>query len=361
MRPSAIKEVLSAAVNDPTIAPPMFIEGPPGVGKSAVARQVADATDTMLKQLIIAKKSDAIIVKDRAFGWLDTRASQHDPTDFRGIPAVIDGKAIWLPPADIPFEGNTDIPEQGMWFLDEVTSAPPLVQAVLYQAILDHAIGEHQLKKNWYIVAAGNRIEDRAVTYRMSSALANRFTHINFDVDLNDWNDWAKTTKPQVNPNIMMFMKWKPELLFKFDPESSEKAFCSPRTWDFVSRHLAITPTKLLSEVLIGTVGKGATAEFMSFLKLQRELPDIETIMKGDNFVPKDRLDLTYALVGALAVRAKGSKDFERMLQYSKHLDTEFAVLLITMLAQKDEPAMAGAPSFEKWALSNSDIIRKVK
>jgi hypothetical protein len=95
-------------------------------------------------------------------------------------------------------------------------------------------------------------------------------------------------------------------------------------------------------------------------MKLQTELPDINTIFKGDNFVPK-RLDLTYALVGALASRAKGAKEYERMLQYSSHLDTEFAVLLITMLAQKEESTMAAAPSFEKWAIQNSDIIRKVK
>jgi hypothetical protein len=337
MRPSAVKQVIAAAIKDPTKAPPIFIEGPPGVGKSAIARQVAD---------------------EAGIGWLDTRASQHDPTDFRGIPAVVDGKAVWLPPADIPFEGNTNIPEKGIWFLDEITSAAPLVQAVLYQAVLDNRIGEHQLKKNWYRMAAGNRIEDRAVTYRMSSALANRFTHLSFEVNLDDWIEWAK--KAQVNPNIIMFLRFKPELLFAFNPESSEKAFCSPRTWDYASRHLSLMPSRLLPEVLSGTVGKGATAEFMAFLKLQTELPDIDTIFRGDNFVPK-RLDLTYALVGALASRAKGMKEFERMLQYSSHLDTEFAILLITCLAQRDEKAMALAPSFEAWAVRNADIIRKVK
>jgi hypothetical protein len=336
MRPSYIKQVIAASLKEPELAPPIFLEGAPGVGKSAIARQVANEANV---------------------GWLDTRASQHDPTDFRGIPAVVDGKAIWLPPADIPFEGNTAIPDTGIWFLDEITSAPPLVQAVLYQAFLDHKIGEHPLKKLWYIMAAGNRIEDRAVTYRMSSALANRFTHIEFEVNLDDWVDWAK--KSLVNPNIIMFIRFKPELLFAFNPESSEKAFCSPRTWAFASRHIDIAPTKMLPEILTGTIGKGATAEFLAFLKLQKELPDIDTIFKGDNFVP-GRLDLTYALVGALASRAKGVKEFERMLQYSKHLDTEFSVLLITMLAQKDESAMGLAPSFEKWAITHSDIIRKV-
>jgi hypothetical protein len=73
-----------------------------------------------------------------------------------------------------------------------------------------------------------------------------------------------------------------------------------------------------------------------------------------------NRLDLKYALVGALAARAKGIKDFERMIKYSEHIDTEFAVLLITMLAQKDETSMVLAPSFEKWAIAHADIIRKV-
>lgn len=354
MRASQIKQVIQSAIKDyeysKNSAPPLFIEGPPGIGKSAVAREIDEDYDTQLRK---ETKSE-----ERQFGWLDTRASQHDPTDFRGIPAVVNGKAVWLPPGDIPYEGNTDIPEKGLWFLDEVTSAPPLVQAVLYQAILDHAIGEHRLKRGWYIMAAGNRIEDRAVTYRMSSALANRFTHLTFDINLDDWIEWAK--KALVNPNIIMFLRFKPELLFAFNAESSEKAFATPRTWDFASRHINITPTKLLPEVLTGTVGKGATAEFMAFLKLQTELPDIETIIKGDNFVPK-RLDLTYALVGALATRARGIKEYERMLQYSKYLDTEFSVLLVTMLAQKDSTSMASAPSWEKWSLANVDIIRKVK
>jgi hypothetical protein len=346
MRPSQVKEVIKAAIKEPEKAPPIFMEGPPGTGKSAIARQVADEMDITLKN-----GHDG-----RSYGWLDTRASQHDPTDFRGIPAVVEGQAVWLPPHDIPFEHNNEIPESGIWFLDEITSAPPLVQAVLYQAVHERRIGEHPLKKKWYILAAGNRIEDRAVTYRMSSALANRFTHINFEPNLDDWIDWAKG---KINPNIIMFIRFKPELLFAFNPQSSEKAFCSPRTWDYASRHIDLAPTKLLPEILTGTIGKGATAELMAFLKLQNELPDINTIFEGSNFVPK-RLDLTYALVGALATRATGVKQFERMIEYSKNLEVEFAILLITMLTQKDESSMISTKGFEKWALKHVDVMRKV-
>jgi hypothetical protein len=355
MKPSEIKNLIYSSSKEPEKAPPLFVEGSPGLGKSAICKQVALQRN---EELALEAKADPKLPENKGkfYGWLDTRASQHDPTDFRGIPAVIDGAAVWLPPADIPFENNPNIPEQGLWVLDEVTSSPPLVQAVLYQAVLDHRIGEHKLKKGWYIVACGNKMEDRAVTYRMSSALANRFTHTVMDPDLHDWTEWAKG---KVNPNIVMFLQFKPDLLFAFNPESSEKAFCSPRTWEFASRHIEVAPVNLLGKVLTGTIGKGATAEFMAFLKLQTELPNIENIFKGENYVP-NRLDLKYALVGALAARAKGIKDFERMIKYSEHIDTEFAVLLITMLAQKDETSMVLAPSFEKWAIAHADIIRKV-
>jgi hypothetical protein len=224
----------------------------------------------------------------------------------------------------------------------------------MYQLVLDRAVGEYQLPKGWYVVAASNRIEDRAVSYRMPTPLANRFVHIDFEVSLDDWVEWATWNK--VNPNIIAFIRFKPDLLFAFKPDSSEKGFPTPRSWDFASKMIQAVPTKLLPETLEGTVGKGATAEFMAFLKVQTELPDIKTIFGGDNFVPK-RMDLKYALVAALATRAQGVKQYERMLDYSSHLDTEFAVLLVTMLVAKDEESMATAPSFEKWARKHSDVI----
>jgi hypothetical protein len=327
MRPKNVKAIIDGAVDEPLVSPPIMLWGPPGCGKSSIPKQIAE---------------------EKKIGFIDIRGPQLDPTDLRGIPTVSGDKAKWLPPTFLPTSGK------GILFLDELPSAPPLVQASMYQLTLDRAIGEYKLPDGWYVVGAGNRIEDRAVSYRMPSALANRFIHIEFEVNLDDWIDWARVA--QVNPNIIMFIKFKPELLFAFRPDSSEKAFPTPRTWDFASRMCRITPTKLLPEALEGTIGKGATAEFMSFLKLQTELPDINTIINGDNFVPQ-RLDLKYALVAALATRVKGTKQYERMIQYSNVLDAEFAVLLITMLAQKDEAAMALAPSFEKWAISHSDLI----
>jgi hypothetical protein len=353
MRPKQIKQIIDKVVENPLGSAPIHEWGPPGIGKSAIPKQVAEA---------------------KGIGFIDLRGPLLDPTDLRGIPTVWEGKAKWLSPTFLPTEqfcltckapvhnGHTKCPicggdkftKQGILFLDELTAAPPLTQAGMYQLTLDRMIGEYHLPDGWYIIAAGNRIEDRAVSYRMPTPLANRFVHLDFEVSLDDWVEWA--TWEKVNPNIIAFIRFKPDLLFAFKPDSSEKAFPTPRTWHFASKMIHAVPTKLLHETLEGTVGKGASAEFMAFLKVQTELPDLKTIFGGDNFVPK-RMDLKYALVAALATRAQGVKQYERMLDYSNHLDTEFAVLLVTMLVAKNEEDMAAAPGFEKWARKNSDVI----
>jgi len=327
MIPKQIKEVLRRAVDNPKTSPPIHLWGPPGVGKSAIIKQVAE---------------------EKEIGFVDLRLALLDPTDLRGIPTVSGDKAKWLPPTTLPTEGK------GILFLDELTSAPPLTQASAYQLTLDRAIGEYNLPDGWYIIAAGNRIEDRAVVYRMSTALANRFVHLDFQVNLDNWIEWALLN--QIDSNIIAFIHWRGgDLLFAFKPDSNEKAFATPRTWEYASKVLKLCSKGSLAETLEGTVGKGATAEFMSFLKVQTELPDINTIFKGDNFVPK-RIDLKYALISALATKATG-KQFERLLKYSEHLPEEFAVLLVSMLTSKDEQSLATAPSLDKWARSHADVL----
>lgn len=111
----------------------------------------------------------------------------------------------------------------------------------------------------------------------------------------------------------------------------------------------------MLPELLEGTIGKGATAEFMSFLKVQTELPDLNKIFQGEDFVPK-RMDLKYALVSALVSRAQ-PKQFERLMQYSKKLPAEFSVLMVMMLVGKDDDAVAATSSWEDWAKEHRDVL----
>jgi MoxR-like ATPase len=358
MKPKRVKEFIVRAIEKPNEVPPIHLWGPPGVGKSMIVDETT---------------------REKQVGFVDMRLAQRDPTDLRGIPAVIDGKSRWLSPPELPTEhfclecrtvlqsvlteGKKELcpickgdklTDKGILFLDELTSCPPLTQASAYQLTLDRRISEYILPDGWYVMAAGNRIEDRAVVYRMSTALANRFTHIDFEPNLEDWTEWALLH--DINPNIIGFLQWKPNLLFSFNPESNEKAFPTPRSWEFASKISAVSTKGMLHELLDGTIGKGASAEYIAFLKIQESIPDIEPILAGkSNYVPA-KMDMKYALVSALASRAK-KQQFENLLKYSKHLPVEYSVLLAMMMVAKDETAVAGCPSWEDWAKEHKDVL----
>jgi MoxR-like ATPase len=355
MRPRDVKTAIENALDAKIPVQPLFLWGPPGVGKSAVPREICI---------------------NRTLTLVDIRMSLLDPTDLRGIPAVVDVKcdvckgtggethncsacggtgirtiAKWLEPSFLPKDGK------GIIFLDELTSAPPLNQASAYQLTLDRRIGEWVVPDGYYIMAAGNNLTDRAVVYPMSTALRNRFSHINFEYNLDDWLDWARHAG--INTYIQAFLSWRGgELLFNFKPESTDKAFATPRSWEFASRVLNYFDTSIQREMLDGTIGAGAAAEFIGFLRLQEQIPSIQKIFAGENIVPKD-IGLKYALISALVSHAENAKQFDRLLGYSMEsgLPREFSVLLAKLLMSKNHPITVSCPTYSKWAKAHQDVL----
>jgi hypothetical protein len=256
--------------------------------------------------------------------------------------------------------GSKRVTNRGIMIADELSSAPPMTQASLYQLFLEREIGEYRFPPSWYMIAAGNRIEDRAVAYRTSTALLNRFTHIDYEVNIDDWIDWALNAG-QIDPNIIGFLKFRGgDLLFQFKPESSERAFPTPRSWEMASKSIGfIHKRDILAETLDGTIGKGATAEFISFLKVQTELPDLAPILAGTSkyVPPQGRMDLKYAMVSALVTRAQPKQHYDNLIKYSGNLPEEFSVLLVTMMVSRDKQAVAGCPAFPQWARDHKDVI----
>lgn len=308
-----------------------FIWGAPGVGKSQVVAQVAKELD---------------------FQFTDVRAILLDPVDLRGLPHINgDHKAHWCPPDFLPTSGN------GILFLDELNAAPPLVQAACYQLVLDRRLGEYTLPDGWRIVAAGNRESDKAVIHRMPAPLANRFAHLQFDVDVNVWVAWALASGIQTE--LIAFIRFRPELLHKFDPKSADKGFPSPRAWEFVSRILAQQPDTLIEfELIKGVVGEPAAVELMAFLKIFRSLPHPDLILNDPEHaeVPKD-VNVAYALVGALTHRAS-EQNFSRLVTYFNRLPDEFSVLAIRdCLAMDKKQVLVNTRAYIEWAAKHADVL----
>ncbi len=326
------KQVVSALHTLLSIRQPVFLWGAPGVGKSQVVAQVARQRGLVLR---------------------DIRAVLLDPVDLRGLPRITSsGVAAWCPPAFLPGEGDDS---QGILFLDELNSAPPLVQAACYQLILDRAIGEYRLPDGWSIVAAGNRDKDRAVTHRMPTALANRMVHLDFDAVLDDWLSWARENG--IRQEVRSFLRFRPRFLHYFDPTSADRAFPSPRSWEFISRVMDAGPDPDVEyELFKGTVGQVAAAEFTGYLKIWKDLPDVCDILKDPLQAPVPAEPAAmYALCESLGLLADDDT-IEGIAAYALRLPAEFGVLLMRDAVCR-QPSLATGEAFARWAEVNAEVL----
>ena len=185
----------------------------------------------------------------------------------------------YAPPTTFPLENLDEIPvgyEGWLLFLDEINAAPPAIQAAAYKLVLDRQIGSHNLHKRVAIVCAGNKATDKAIVNRLSTAMQSRMIHLNLMVDTESWLEWANTHN--VDHRVISFIKFRPELLHKFNPSHADNTFASPRTWEFLSKIIIDKKefTKTDHAVLVGTVGEGPATEFRAFCDVYKDLPTIE-------------------------------------------------------------------------------------
>lgn len=242
---------------------PVFIWGPPGIGKSEVVASVAEELGGLT---------------------IDLRMAQMEPTDIRGIPFFNKelGKMDWAPPVDLPDEETASKYPIVVLFLDEMNSAPPSVQAAGYQLVLNRRVGKYVLPDNVVIVAAGNRESDKGVTYRMPMPLANRFIHLEMRADFDSYQTWAVTHG--VNQEVIGYLMRNKQDLYDFDAKSSSRAFPTPRSWTFVSDLLNTdlsADQDTIFALIAGAIGEGLAAKFGTHRKFVAQLPDPSDVLSG--------------------------------------------------------------------------------
>jgi len=306
---------------------PTFVWGSPGIGKSSIVKQIA---------------------QKRGLEFVDLRLSLLDPTDLKGIPFFDqeNNEAVWASPNFLPNNPNS----KGILFLDEINTAPPSVQASAYQLVLDRKVGEYELPKGWSIVAAGNNESDRGVVYRMPPPLANRFVHLNMEVNFTDWKGWAYSSG--IDASIIAFLHYDESKLFEFDPSKNQKSFPTPRSWEYVDKILKSSIEEaLLFEILSGTIGAQTTTTFMSFRKVMHKLPDIEKLLSGEAIEIEHDSQLLFALVAGIVSNIKQNPTQEKIdnaLKFSLTLPKEFSVMLVKDM-QQNKINIEGSKAWEDW------------
>ena len=267
------------------VVPPLMIWGPPGIGKS-----------TFIKDLC----------EDNQIGFIDVRLAQREPVDIRGLPVPRDDKQgiDWIVSSEWPRLEDDRTPEKGIILFDEITAADSTLQVAAYEFILDRRLGQlYEVPDGWYIVAAGNRTSDAAVARTMSSALANRFCHIEVASNTASWLEWALLGN--VDPRVTGFIRFAPQKLFSMDG-NKERGWPSPRSWERVAMELELAQEKnldrdILHLIVDGLVGEGTALEFMGFLEWSEKIPDVGRMLAREIkiTVPK-RPDQRYAMLSAI-------------------------------------------------------------
>lgn len=250
----------------------VMLWGKPGIGKSSIVRSLCE---------------------QHKLHFIDVRLSQLMPSDLRGIPVPDQGMTHWYPPAFLPNDG------EGILFLDEINMAPPALQGVAQQLVLDRQAGDYQLPDSWMVWAAGNHSTDRAAVFDMPAPLANRFIHLTLNESINEFRSYALAK--ELHPDVIGFVSFRSDLLHK--PHPTNTAWPSPRSWEMAARlhqiGLSIEPA----------VGDACALEFHAFCHLQHDLPDLGAILKGSasEEFPQEP-SLRYALICHLISRAEKSQ-----------------------------------------------------
>lgn len=335
---------------------PLFIWGPPGIGKSDIVASVAAAEGRPL---------------------IDIRLPLMEPTDMRGIPYLADVKIYdakgnlvkdevgvpltekvfrWSTPSDLPTDPNS----RALVFFDEMSAAPPSVQAATYQIILNRRIGTYTLPDDVVIVAAGNRVKDKGVAYNMPMPLANRFSHVTLAVDFEDWKEWAVLNR--VHKDIVGYLSFQPNDLNNFQPSADTYAFATPRSWFFASELVqerndkgelidTTLPADVLGDLIKGTVGEGPGIKFMTYRQSAANLPHAKDILSGKvTKLNTKQIDIMYALTTALCYElvdgakrgetAKKAGDNKPLEKFHEEVDLFFRFIMDNF---EDELAVMGA------------------
>ena len=351
-----LKMQLKALTANPRLAktlPPLMVWGAPGLGKSSILQDVT---------------------RELSIGFIDVRLAQREPVDIRGLPVPGPDGVKWLVASEWPRDPNS----RGIILFDEITAADRSLQVAAYEFILDRRLGElYKVPDGWYICAAGNRTEDRAVSTTMSSALANRFLHVEIQEDVESWIAWARTH--EIHPSVMGFIRYRPGYLFNQEGENLERGWPTPRAWERVSWMIdvfGLEDTSLLRKVVYGLVGNRAGVEFMEFHKINETFDDVLEMMHDPERPVKvpDAADRKYALCAAMTYLVWRGKDEEEesrridgFYRICMELSSDFAsmAMMDAMAGNKrDKSAICAEklfhhPRFKGWSEKHGKALRK--
>lgn len=332
------------------LLPSVMLWGKPGVGKSQGVRALA-----------------ARLTRDtgKTVTITDVRLLLFNPIDLRGIPTADKDKqfAVWLRPRIFAMNPSPNV--VNLLFLDEISAAPPSVQAAAYQITLDRQVGEHKLPDNCLVIAAGNRVSDKSVAYKMPKALANRLCHMEIEVDFPSWQRWAMGAG--LDERVIGYLCNRRDALCTFDPGNEDVAFATPRSWEMVSRILldgSYSDPQQAYPLIAGCVGEGLANEFCSWCRTHAKLPDIDAICVGNFPAVPTGTDALYATVRLMTSAAGAGTNravLRNLVIYATRMPPDYTAAFVRQLMIQGDAlkkALIEIPELTQWLRTHSHYFQ---
>ncbi len=341
-----VTEALALAIS---AGVPVVLWGSPGTGKTSVVRALAEDLDWPLEVVI---------------------GSIREPADFAGMPIVVNGGVRMAPPAWAIRLAESGI---GLLFLDELTTAPPAVQAAMLRVVLERVVGDLALPPGVRVVAAANPPNEAAEGWELSPPLANRLIHLDWPVNANAVANGlavgfpaptlllsepaSVSHKVAARAAVAAFLQVRPSLVLQVPKVAAlaSRGWPSPRSWEAVAVLLAACEASGAREearaaLVSGAVGDGPAVEFLSWLA-NADLPDPNAVLADpDGFVLPQRSDRAFAALTAVASVAVAHGDAAswtaawRVVAKAADAAPDVAALVARTLASA-RPAGADLPS----------------
>jgi hypothetical protein len=323
----------------------------PGVGKSDSVKQFAQGR---AKDLGLDFYEGPENYDPEKFGFFDLRLATVDSIDLNGLP-LIKHTTESEEDAVTKFTRSPYIAKDGhgVLFLDELPQAKQGNQAAISQLILDKRVGTHALGPNWLIIAAGNRTQDRAATHKMPTHIANRLTALDLEFNLEQFI--AYMHNEQVHEAAVAFAKFRPDILESFKPD--EDVNCTPRSFIAASRYID-TPDNIQFNLMAGTIGEGAAAEFLGFNKIYLNLPPLQDFLdKPKKIKIPEEADILFATIQMLSHNTT-VENIEHIAKFIDRLhETPERQIQYYRAAVVKTPSINQTQVFSDFVIANRELV----
>lgn len=312
---------------------PILVKGKPGIGKTSIIRQTMESIGY---ELLIAHP-----VVD-------------DPTDYKGFPFVVDGKADFIPFGNL--RRLMEATKPLVFFLDDLGQAAPSVQAACMQLLLARSINGVKISDKVSFVAATNGREHRAGVSGILEPVKSRFvTIVQLETNLDDWVRWALTHN--MPPELIAFIRFRPDFLDAFSATSDLTNSPTPRTIANVGKLMnANVPAYIEKAAFAGAAGQAFAVEFSGYLDIYRSLPDIDELIRRPlkTAISNDTAVL-FAITTAVSYRAN-KQNMGQVMKVFDLLPREYQIFGMTDVINRD-PKLKKTKEYQLWIMNNSDIL----